>query len=285
MITNLISFLYDIKVETIRKNNNSYIFYYNEHFYIFRKCYENEEKIGYIYNYIYNNDNYLYHIIVKNKHNKYVSNYNNENYILMMVKFNLNRKLMFNDVYDSTKYYISYIKKKDFSWSKLWKQKIDQVDYFISNSNLHFDILTLSIINYYLMLSENALIFYNFISFDDYLPLSLCHNRIVKEADLYDYFSINNLILDHKTRDIGEFIKNYIYSSKNIDVSEFYLIKQMTLNEKILLISRIIFPSYFFDVFDDFVINNRDFKEFYKSFIYMEIYSDNLKKMVNFIAK
>ena len=59
MITNLISFLYDIEIETIRKNNNSYIFYYSEHFYIFRKCYENEERIDHIYKYIYNNSEYL----------------------------------------------------------------------------------------------------------------------------------------------------------------------------------------------------------------------------------
>lgn len=284
MITNLISFLYDIKVETIRKHNDDYIFYYNKHFYIFTKCYEKEEKIRYIYNYAHNNSN-LYHTIIKNRHNKYVSNYNNEYYILMMINFNLNRKLLFEDVNNSTKTHISYIGKTNFNWTKLWKQKIDQVDFFVNNGNINFDILTLSIINYYLMLSELAIIFYNYINTDDFIPLSLCHNRIMKNTDLYSYFSITNLLLDHKTRDMGEYIKNYVYSNRTINIDDFITINQLSSNEKYMLVSRIIFPSYFFDIFDDFVLNNRNFNNFYKNFIYMDSYNDNLKKIIKFIIK
>ncbi len=283
MITNLISFLYNIKVEIIRRHNDDYIFYYNKHFYIFMKCYEKEEKIRYIYNYINNNN--LYHTIVKNRHNKYVSNYNGENYILMMIKFNINRRLLLEDINNSTNNYISYIKKINFNWGSLWKQKIDQVEFFVKAGSVDFDILTLSIINYYLMLGEIAIIFYDYIDIEDYLPLSLCHNRIKKEADLYDYFSITNLLLDHKTRDMGEYIKNYVYSNKNIDISDFLIINQLSFNEKYMLVSRIIFPSYFFDVFDDFIINNKNFNNFYKNFIDIETYNDNLKTIINFIIK
>ena len=284
MITNLISFLYGINVEMVRKSNNGYIFYYNKHFYIFQKCYESEEKIRYIYNQFFNSDN-LYHIIVKNKHNKYVSNYNNENYILMMIKFTLNRRLLFEDINYSTNNYVSHIKKTNFNWTRLWKQKIDQVEFFVKDGSIYFDILTLSIINYYLMLSEIAIIFYDYIDIEDYIPLSLCHNRIKKEADLYDYFSVTNLLLDHKTRDLGEYIKNYVYSNKNININDFLIINQLSLNEKYMLVSRILFPSYFFDIFDDFIINNRDFNSFYKNFIDVEIYNNNLKTIINFIIK
>ena len=209
MITNLISFLYDIKVETIRKKQDGYVFLYNNNFYLFKKCYINEDYIAYIYNFIIDNNN-LYHNVIKNRHNQYISNYNNESYILMKIKFNINRKLLLEDIYNSGSYHVTYIKNKNFNWTKLWKVKIDQVEYFLANNELKIDILSLSIINYYLNLSEIAINLFNSINIYDYIPLSLCHNRILSNSDLYEYFSVTNLIFDHVTRDLGEYIKNYI---------------------------------------------------------------------------
>ncbi len=283
MITNLISFLYDIKVEVVRKSNNSYIFLYNDDFYIFKKCNLREDYLMYIYNYI-NDSNTLYHNIVKNRHNKYVSSYNNENYILMKIKFNINRMLLLDDIYLSGAHHVSYMRKNDFNWTKLWKLKIDQVEYFINNYQ-QLNISSLAIINYYLGLSEVAISFFDTIKLDDYIPVSLSHNRIENNSDLYDYYSVTNVIFDHVTRDMGEYIKNYIYCNNSINMDNYQVLKRLNINDKYMLISRILFPSYFFDVFDDFVLNERDFVDFDKYFSCMDIYENNLKSVISYILK
>ncbi len=283
MITNLISFLYDIKVEVIRKNNDGYVFLYNNNFYIFKNCQMNEEYLQYIYNFISNDS--FFHKIIKNRHNKYISTYDNQNYILMMVKFNVNRMLLLEDIYNSGSYHISYVKKKDFNWIKLWKIKIDQVAYFVSNSNIKMDVLSLSIINYYLELAELAIQIFNLIPIDDYIPLSLCHNRISRNADLYDYYSVTNLVFDHITRDLGEYIKNYVYSDNLIETNQLKILNNLSVNERYMLLSRLIFPSYFFDIFDEFILNQQDFRNFYTYFLNVDQYEKNLKIVIDYITK
>lgn len=283
MITNLISFLYDIKVEVIRRNNDGYVFLYNNNFYIFKNCQMNEEYLQYIYNFISNNS--LFHKIIKNRHNKYISTYDNQNYILMMVKFNVNRMLLLEDIYNSNNYHISYVRKKDFNWIKLWKIKVDQVAYFVSNSNIKMDLLSLSIINYYLELAELAIQIFNLIPIDDYIPLSLCHSRISRNADLYDYYSVTNIVFDHITRDLGEYIKNYIYSDNLIDTNQLKILNNLSGNERYMLLSRLIFPSYFFDIFDDFMLKQQDFRNFYTYFLNVDQYEKNLKIVIDYIIK
>ena len=61
---------------------------------------------------------------------------------------------------------------------------------------------------------------------------------------------LRNLVIDHYTRDVGEYIKSYIYNNDGGDFAKY--IKNMTYDDRCLLLSRILFPSYFFDLFDMF---------------------------------
>ena len=284
LITNLISFLYNIKVEYIRKRNNSYVFFYNNKFYIFKECYLTNEYLLYI-NYFIDNRNFLFHTLVKNKQNKFLSSYADKSYILMQVNINVNRFLFINDILELGKYNITYVKKDVFNWVNLWKNKIDQVEYFLSYNYKKINILTLSIINYYIGLAELAIYFFINNVRTEYIPLTLCHRRIKSNFDLYEYYSVDDLVLDHFTRDIGEYIKYNIYSNKKVDFSNYNIIKTLDVNDKNLLISRLLFPSYFFDLFDEYILNDRNFDDFDKYFIYIDCYEDNLNAFISFLSK
>lgn len=283
MIINLIAFLYDIKVEIVRKKGESYIFMFKNDFYIFQKCFINNDYLTYIYNFI-ENSNVPFHKIIKNRHNKYVSTYNNENYILMVIKFNTNRLLVIEDILNSCRYHVSYVRKGNFNWPKLWKNKIDQVEYFITSSKLKIDIYTMAIINYYLGLAELAISLIDSIQVD-YFPLSICHIRIPQNCDLYDYYSVTNLVFDHMGRDVGEYLKNYIYNDNKINLESLKAVNGLDINDRYLVLSRVLFPSYFFDLFDDYVVNNKDFKYFYQHFVNWELYQNNLKEFIKFVTK
>ena len=147
------------------------------------------------------------------------------------------------------------------------------------------DVLSLSIINYYLELAELAIQIFNLIPIDDYIPLSLCHNRISRNADLYDYYSVTNLVFDHITRDLGEYIKNYVYSDNLIETNQLKILNNLSVNERYMLLSRLIFPSYFFDIFDEFILNQQDFRNFYTYFLNVDQYEKNLKIVIDYITK
>lgn len=277
MITNLIYFLYNIKVDYIRRKNNSYIFSFNNAFYIFKDTFMIEENVVFLNNFI--NDRVMFHSLIKNRYSKYLSRFNDKYYILMKVKFNMNRLLLLEDIYNTNNYNISYVSRNDFNWVKLWKRKIDQVEEYINNN--YINTYNLSIINYFLNLSELAVsYFYNNVKLDVF-PITLCHKRISKDSDLYDYFSITDVVFDHYIRDVAEYIKCDIYDDNEIDLGKYNILKNI--KDKELLISRLLFPSYFFDVMDDLIINNRDFCDFSRYFINFEVYVNNLLKIINFL--
>lgn len=279
MITNLISFLYDMNIDCIRKDNNDYVFSYNDFFYIFKNVSISEENIAYLNNFI--NDSNKFHYLIKNRYGKYLSLFNNKYYVLMKVRFNINRLLLFDDISGDNKYVYSYMKRNDFSWINLWKNKIDQVEYFIDNNFVSVN--DLCIINYYLSLSEQAINYFNEKVKNGFFPITLCHKRLKKSSDLYDYYCITDCVFDHYVRDIAEYVKNDLYQSKKIELSDYRNINNI--EDKDLLISRLLFPSYFFDVFDDFVINKKDFKDFSSYFVDMYIYEDNLNKIIEYLLK
>jgi hypothetical protein len=192
---------------------------------------------------------------------------------------------MLDDIFNLSKYNFLYISKNRFNWVGLWKYKVDQVEGFVNSNRDKIGISTLSIINYFIAVSEIAINCFNLNVLTEVIPLTLCHNRILYNSDLYEYYNVTNLVFDHYTRDIGEYIKNYIFSNKKIDLSIYKSIKELNYNEKWMLISRLLFPSYFFDIFDSFVLNNKDFLEFDKYFVNISLYEDNLREVINYLIK
>ena len=144
-----------------------------------------------------------------------------------------------------------------------------------------------SIFNYFIGLGENAI---NYIkkTFEDERAtesdnLTLCHNRITTNYTLYDLYNPLNIIVDHMSRDVAEYLKSLFYTRKyNIHKIE-YIIKKANLSNfgSRLLLGRIIFPTFFFDLLDDCEINNFSSDEIidvynrtseYEKFIFM-VYS------------
>lgn len=279
MVTNLIYYLYDIKVDVVRRNNDKYIFYYNDKYYIFKEIFD-EFKVYRYFSYLKNN---MFHSIVKNKDGREVSNYNNHKYILLCVNVLENRNISVSDLLNKEiMYRISF---NELPWFSLWKNKIDQVEYIINSNENKFSISNLSIINYYIELSEIALAYLiNNIDKGMSVTVSLCHNRIKKEFDLYDLYDISDLVLDNYTRDVGEYIK-YDIINGSFDARAYFFIKYINYVDRVLLLSRVLFPSYFYDIFDDYVINDKDFTYFDKNFINIEYNERCIKELFEILTK
>ena len=278
MITNLIFFLYGIKVDYIRQKDNEYIFFFDNNFYIFKECFETEEKIVFLDSYIVRS--VYFHVFIRNRYSNFLSSFNNRFYVLMKVIIKTNRLLLLDDILKCN-FTLSTINNRDLEWVELWKKKVDQVELYINNVN--FSIYNLSIINYYLNLSDLSINYFNEHVNQSIFPISLCHRRVDIDLDLYGYFSAVGVVFDHYMRDVAEFIKNDVYSDKLIDINKYKVLKGN--NDIHLLISRLLFPTYFFDVFDDYILNNKNFNDFYNHFSNLEFFERNLFLVIDFLQK
>ena len=96
MVTNLIFFLYGIKIDYIRQRENEYIFFFNDDFYVFKECFDTEEKLIFLNK--LNLTNNRFHILIKNRYSHFLSSFNNSFYVLMKVRIKTNRLVVLDDV-------------------------------------------------------------------------------------------------------------------------------------------------------------------------------------------
>ena len=118
-------------------------------------------------------------------------------------------------------------------------------------------------INYYIGLWENAISYYNDNINDSYTK-QVVHKRVDTNMDLLSFLNPINLIIDTKERDLGEYFKSYIMNeSYTIDNLNNMLNKISNINCFSIFflkrfICRIMFPSYYFDRYDDIMIGSSD---------------------------
>ena len=249
MIKNLIKYYYNLTVSETRKIDNYYIFYVNDIEYEFLPCYEN-------INNIYNNylcalrSNRYVHEIVFNKNNVIITFYNQVPYILLKKNNNSNSIISFkNIIHYDCRVNVEFA----LNWKKLWKEKIDYYEYQINQLGGKYSIVK-ECFNYYLGLSELAISIINYVDYKEIKPY-LSHKRI----NIYDTESIFcnplNLLIDTRVRDIAEYIKINIINNKISNEESLNEINSMNLNrsESLLLLSRLIYPTQFFDMYDKII--------------------------------
>ena len=150
---------------------------------------------------------------------------------------------------------INYLKKS--SWDVLWSRKIDFYEYQVQYIANLYPIINESFY-YFIGVAENAISYvkYNLKrnSSSQYLMFYLCHKRV--EVD--NLFHPKNFVIDYYAREIAEYIKYLFFSNKykEINFANFFKGFTFSYNDYILLYSRLIFPSYYFDVYDN-IVNNK----------------------------
>ncbi|MBQ6817562.1 MAG: hypothetical protein IJO27_03935, partial [Bacilli bacterium] len=107
-------------------------------------------------------------------------------------------------------------------------------------------------VNYYIGLAENAIMYYKMLDLKNE-KLYINHRRVGTEKGFFDPCE---LVIDYKVRDLAEFIKyNFFVKRISIDNILNYINKiNLEKMDYLLLYVRLLFPSYYFDIYDK-VIN------------------------------
>jgi len=236
--------------------------------------------------YIYEIDNYNYlinifdlsrllphsDIIISNKFGLKYTFYNSKYYVLIKKSY---YSFSINCLYYPITIYSTYI-----NWREQWIKKRDYIYNYYLTIKGKYNIIDESI-SYYLCLFDYSIYLLKNFSFDS--NVSIQHNKMIID----EFFNPFNLRLDYKERDFAEYLKEIFFNKeyKNIDY-KYVINRGFGIFRYELVIARMIFPSYYFDKFDDVVLNDVDqsvLNEILNRQIEYNIYIKNIIDIVGII--
>lgn len=233
-------YMYNLNNISIYKNKSNILVKQKNEIYVLKKIH-NERKIREIHSILKNKTEY--YKIIPNIYNDIITEYNGNKYIL--IKKDLNYEIKSNEIHIEKNIYENYNINHS-NWEKLWRIKND---YYELNSPTNRYLLESK--EYYIGLAENALQFIkiNNIKFD-----IVSITKLKTEKELYP----DNAIIDCKEREIAETIK-YKFFFENYKTDELEkMIKQSDIKK---IIARLLYPNYYFDLYDEFLNGKRNLEQ------------------------
>jgi len=261
-MNNIINYYYGINVFDIYKYMDKYVFNYNGIKYYFVKYDRARNDIKGILDVCeeLKKRNILTNDLVCNKFNNYITPYKNELYVLIrqnIKKSNIN----INDIFYIQNNTLNMLVDKSIirtNCIKLWEEKLDFYEKKSLELSERYSLIKRTI-DYYIGLGENAIVYLinNNVRIS---KLVLSHRRLDNMNDSFDFYNPLNYIFDVKSRDIADYIKIlffYDQASEDLIIS-FFKYLNFTREEYILLIARLLYPTYYFDLIDKVIFLNED---------------------------
>ena len=277
-----------MKVTNTNFINNYYEFNHNNNYY--RLYILNEEYNIYNYNNIYTINkelinNTLMSEIILNKDKNIITTYHNINYILLKINCNINKNITLEEIDYLSK--VKIVNNNKSNWGLLWSKKIDYLEELISENGKKYPQVVNSF-NYFIGLSENAISYYNNIDIDNNMMYYISH-KVLRPTDKVDsLYNPLNIIYDYRVRDVAEYIKNSFWTDNHNIYNELnnYLYKNnLSLNEVKLLISRVLFPSFYFDMYEEIFNYNKEEKILNNIINRIDEYEEYLDSIIIYFKK
>lgn len=263
---NIINYFYNLNITKLTNKDNIYSFYDNDelyHFYIYNNNIKNLDLTKDIDDSLKKDT--LIHEIIINKDNSIITYYNNIPYILCKINININKPITLGEInYLSSKVISTNSKITYHSWQDLWSIKMDYLEKVINENGKKYPIIVNSF-NYFVGMAENAISYYNNLSNKevDNNSLVISHRIININDTVYAIYDPVNIIIDHKARDIAEYIK-YSFFSDNINIFKelnvYFKYNYYTKDDVVMLLARVLYPSFYFNMYEDIMINSKEEK-------------------------
>ena len=262
---NTINYYYNVNPNKISKIFNYYYFYIDHDLYYFLEYDRKYEDRFAIYelNQRMIHHNILVNEIIDNKNHNVVTIVNKIGYLLVRVVININKRITLGEIHYLSSQKVLYDDKlMRGNWAYLWMNKIDYLEYFTQQNYKKYPIIVDSF-NYFVGMAENAISYLQDTvktSKPDHSDIGVISHDIIGTYDtVYALYNPLNIIVDHKARDVAEYIKlSFFHDNFHIfeELDEYFKHNYYSFYGIRLLISRIIYPSFYFDLYDD-IINQK----------------------------
>lgn len=271
---NKIEYYYDIMNINIHEKHGDYYFIYNNKQYMFFVCNRDIKELEAIY--VLQHNLTKYHKIILNRNKNVVTIINNKNYLLIEIHDYNESTITIKDIIEAYKINnqreITILYRND--WYTLWIKKVDYILYQRKHLSKQYLILD-EVLDYFLGLAENAISYINDTNSkakkDERDELVVSHRRL---SSIYknDYYNIKDIIIDHPTRDITEYLKYLFYTGEFNYNSIDQIINSLDLSNYgfRLLFGRMLFPTNFLDLYERII--NSKYKEDNIKYLIAKIY-------------
>jgi len=292
---NAIQYYYNLNPVDIHQKDDIYYFKVNNTRFFVYPLSRDEKELNSIYQVDIEllNKNFLVHQIILNKQKNIVTIINEIPYVLFKSFIKKNDSIDIDDI----NYFQSNTetKKHDFfldksNWVSLWENKNDYLEYQVSQFGIKYPLIC-ETFSYYIGLAENAILYTKNTTmelkpdFSDSLVIS--HRRINNYTTLFDLYNPLEFIIDYKVRDISEYIKfKFFYDKQNLweEINSCFSNNNFSLYSVRMLFARLLYPTYYFDLYDQIIEGERDEKDLHFIIKKQEEYEDFLCDIYNYLS-
>lgn len=286
---NAIEYFYNFPNITIHELSDKITFKIDNQEYHLLPNIRNYKELEEIYNITRGWNNYYQ--IIRNKNNSIVTNINNKEYILIKIRGDYDNNITIEDIMLNPKIQQNmYTAIKRNNWSELLQRKIDFFIYQREHIRKKYLIID-ECLDYYIGMTENAISYLNAtnasIRYQENRNITISHRRILKDQK-YQMYNPLNLIIDHKARDISEYLKLLFINNQTTEKEELItkLITNLNFNEYDyrILMARMLYPSFFFDKYEQIVNLTHKEEEIMPIIKRIKTYEEYIKKIYETIS-
>lgn len=233
------------------------------------------------------------HKILINRNNSFLTKVGEYNYILFAVS-NLSEEY---DIFDMVKISEKLVLNNNKSnlyrnnWGTLWSEKIDYFEYQVRELSIEKEVVKSSF-SYYIGMAENAISYVNNTNMKyggDAYRIVLSHRRVFYPNYKLNYLNPLSFVFDLEVRDIAEYLKAMFFK-KDIsfcldELSSYLKIRHLSLYEYQMLYARLLYPTYYFDVYESVMNKNGNEEQLVNIIKKCDSYEEFLKKTYLEISK
>ena len=291
---NTINYYYNLNPNKIKQIFNYYYFYINNELYYFiiytRKI--NDIKAIYDFNQKMLKKNILVNEIINNTTNTIITYINQIPHILVTISININKPISLPEIFYLSSYNIHYNNALMRSnWANLWSNKIDYLEYHQEQNSKKYPLLKESF-NYFVGMAENAISYINNIITTLKIEKTdigvISHDKFKLDDTVYSLYDPQNIIIDHKSRDIAEYIKlSFFKDNYKIfdELDEYFKHNYFSFYGMSLLVARILYPSFYFELYDEIIQGLINESTILKITSRINEYEDYLNDIINYLHK
>lgn len=292
----IINYYYNFDLTDVNEQNNytSFEFYGEEFYFVFFNRTNEELNDIMMVNNELKNKGIRVHDIIINRYGKVLTTVGETNYILFKINGNKNEEINFINMCE-------YIRKMKLNnrnsklyrnnWGNLWSDKIDYFEYQIKEIGKDKKSIIDSF-SYYVGLAENAISYVNkinkIIGISELDNITLSHRRIFYPNTNLNYLNPLSFIFDLEVRDVAEYIKSEFFYNTDaclLDLETYLKMNKLTQYSYHMLYARLIYPTYYFDAYENVMNNNADEKVIINITDKVNEYEIFLKKAYEEISK
>lgn len=283
---NIIEYYYNLQLVELQEKQNNYTFKIKNNNYILKEYNNNLDNINDIYTLNkYINNYYPIDKIILNKYNAPLTKVNNTYYIL--IKTNERKELKLSIISNLSNIKLPEIKSLERNnWEILWSNMIDYYESQIGQNEKKYPLIRESF-DYFIGLGENAISY--LVNTKKEVQKEINDNKVLSHNSLYNsLYDPLNIIIDHKSRDVAEYIKiSFFNNNKNIfkELDEYFFYNRYSLYGIRILYARIIYPSFYFKLYDEIFREKKEEKELNKIINRINEYEIYLKDIYLYLNK